>query len=239
VRILSYNIHKGFTVGNLGFVLDGIKRSIREVHADLVFLQEVMGEGGGGGGKQAHPQFEYLADQVWPHFAYGKNAVYSSGNHGNAILSKFPIRAWENIDISPSRIERRGILHATLELPDGSSFHALCTHLALMEKDRAQQIGHLAERVRGSIPPGDRMVLAGDFNDWRENSSASLRERAGLREAFETLHGSHARTFPSWWPRLRLDRIYYRGLEPVSAEVLTGSPWNRLSDHAALYCEFR
>ncbi len=36
-------------------------------------------------------QFAFLADEIWPHFAYGKNAIYSAGHHGNAILSKHPI----------------------------------------------------------------------------------------------------------------------------------------------------
>ena len=241
VRILSYNIHKGFTAGNLSFVLEGIKRSIREVGADLVFLQEVMGRGGGGpeNAAAANAQFEFLADEIWPHYAYGRNAVYASGDHGNAILSKYPIREWENIDISPSRIERRGILHATVELPEGGTFHAMCTHLALMEKHRRDQIDRLAERVRERVPANERVILAGDFNDWRENSSAALREQADLREAFETLHGGHARTFPSWFPAMRLDRVYFRGLQPVRAQVMSGAPWNRLSDHAAIACEFK
>jgi endonuclease/exonuclease/phosphatase family metal-dependent hydrolase len=221
----------------VGWFLVGLDAAVKMFRKyGLVFLQEVMGRGGDGGGRASGAQFEYLADEVWPHFAYGRNAVYEAGDHGNAILSKFPILDWENIDISPSRIERRGILHAAVEGADGP-FHALCTHLALLEHHRREQIERLAARVRERVADSDRLVLAGDFNDWRENSSAALRERAGLIEAFEALHGRHARTFPSWFPWLRLDRVYFRGFTPARAEVMTGAPWNRLSDHAAVVCE--
>jgi len=38
----------------------------------------------------AHPQHEFLAHESWLHHAYGKNSVYDSGHHGNAILSRYP-----------------------------------------------------------------------------------------------------------------------------------------------------
>jgi hypothetical protein len=42
------------------------------------------------------PQHEFLADQMWQDHAYGRNAIYDAGEHGNAILSRFPILRWEN-----------------------------------------------------------------------------------------------------------------------------------------------
>jgi signal transduction histidine kinase len=74
------------------------------VAADVVFLQEIHGEHKG---HQANlqdwpneAQFEYLADSIWHHHAYGKNAVYPEGHHGNAILSKYPIKRWDNLDLT-------------------------------------------------------------------------------------------------------------------------------------------
>ena len=43
LRILSYNIHKGFSTTKRRFVLDQIKQAIRIVNADILFLQEVVG----------------------------------------------------------------------------------------------------------------------------------------------------------------------------------------------------
>ena len=76
--------------------------------ADLVFLQEVVGERLSAVTNTAnlekqgnsYPQFEYLADEVWPHHAYGRNAIYQKGHHGNAILSKNPFLGWDNVNVS-------------------------------------------------------------------------------------------------------------------------------------------
>jgi endonuclease/exonuclease/phosphatase family metal-dependent hydrolase len=133
LRVLSYNIHKGFSMGNRRFVLDGIRQAIRETSADLVFLQEVLGEHQDH--KKKYPewrkdsQFEFLADEVWPHYAYGKNAIYTSGHHGNAILSKYPFTFFENIDISTNRVEQRGLLHGVIEIPGHKQpIHAICVY---------------------------------------------------------------------------------------------------------------
>jgi endonuclease/exonuclease/phosphatase family metal-dependent hydrolase len=59
-----------------------------------------------------------------------------------------------------------------------------------------------------------------------------------LQEVFRQTHGRYARTFPVWLPVLQMDRIYYRGLIPVSCDRLTHSPWHMLSDHAPLAATF-
>lgn len=62
-------------------------------------------------------QLEALADKQWPHFAYGRNAVYDNGHHGNAILSRYPIRETSNFDVSQHSTESRGVLSCTLHHP--------------------------------------------------------------------------------------------------------------------------
>lgn len=237
LRVLSYNIHKGFTTGNLGFVLHEIKESIEEVHADLVLLQEVLGHHEQH--SRTHSQFEFLADRLWTHYAYGKNAVYTEGHHGNAILSKYPISFWENQDISPNEFERRGILHAVIQAPGMREVHVLCVHLSLFEGYRRDQIEKLCERVSAMVPAGAPLLLGGDFNDWRGRVTSMLADRLGLAEAFLSRTGTHAKTFPSWMPALRLDRIYFRGFECKSAELHGGGHWRNLSDHLPITAEFR
>ncbi|MCM2323688.1 MAG: endonuclease/exonuclease/phosphatase family protein [Oligoflexia bacterium] len=215
---------------------------LRKMHPDLVFLQEVLGQHEGHRQKilewPVQSQFEFLADEIWPHYAYGKNAVYSAGHHGNAILSKFPIVSWENIDISTNRVERRGLLHGVIRIPGHSRpIHAINVHLGLLEAERSKQLRQICDRIDSHVPHGDPLVLAGDFNDWRIRASDILERKLEVREAFFTLTGNHARTFPSWLPALRLDRIYFRGLTAHSAECLAGKPWSELSDHIALYVE--
>jgi endonuclease/exonuclease/phosphatase family metal-dependent hydrolase len=46
-----------------------------------------------------------------------------------------------------------------------------------------------------------------------------------------------ARTFPSAFPLLRLDRVYVRGFRIASAQVLSGPTWAKLSDHAPILAE--
>jgi endonuclease/exonuclease/phosphatase family metal-dependent hydrolase len=41
IKVLSYNIHKGFSPSNRRFVLQGIREGIRSTGADVVFLQEL------------------------------------------------------------------------------------------------------------------------------------------------------------------------------------------------------
>src|SRR5690625_220449 len=82
------------------------------------------------------PHYEFLADSIWQDFAYGRNAVYPQGHHGNALLSKFPIISWNNHDISLNRFEQRGLLHCKLDLVESSQpLHAVCVHLNLREAE--------------------------------------------------------------------------------------------------------
>lgn len=242
LRVLSYNIHKGFSAGNRRFVLARIKEAIRSVHADVVFLQEVLGEHADHAEKVAgwpsESQFEYLADSVWHHYAYGKNAVYTSGHHGNAILSKYPIVGWENLDISMHRFERRGILHAQVDVPGHRlPVHCLCLHFGLSEKGRIGQIERLVHRVDQAVPQTEPLLIAGDFNDWSRRATVALEREVDAHEVYRRIHGSHPKTFPSRFPLLPLDRIYSRGFHVETAQVMVGKPWNTLSDHAALYAE--
>jgi endonuclease/exonuclease/phosphatase family metal-dependent hydrolase len=241
LKILSYNIHKGFSSTNLKFILSRLKASIELVHADLVFLQEVIGHNEKHGRTiEDWPkvsQFEFLADKLWPHFTYGKNAIYTQGHHGNAILSKYPITFSENIDVSTNRLESRGLLHAVADV-SGIPIHLICLHLGLFEAGREIQVDKLAERIEKIVPKDSPLIVGGDFNDWRQRISKPLRERLKLDEVFLKSMGQHAKTFPSWMPTFKLDRIYFRGTELVTATTFTDGIWSDLSDHVAICAEF-
>ena len=242
LKILSYNIHKGLSALNRKHVLTQIRNSIRMVEPDLVFLQEVLGAHRRHSKRfsdwPAESQFEFLADSLWSHHAYGKNAVYDAGHHGNAVLSKYPILSWKNIDISSHAFESRGILHVTIDAPKAwGVIHGMCVHLGLTEVHRRTQVRRLTKLVNESVPAQSPLIVAGDFNDWSVRATKRLVEDLRLREVFEQLHGKHAKTFPARLPLLMLDRIYCRGVGIESAAVLTGKPWNKLSDHVALCAE--
>jgi endonuclease/exonuclease/phosphatase family metal-dependent hydrolase len=242
LRILTLNAHKGFTLFNRRFVLPELREAIRATAADVVFLQEVLGSHAKHARRHANwpaePQYEFLAESIWPEFAYGRNAVYPEGDHGNALLSKYPIVAHENLDVSPPGAERRGLLHCVLAPPGGARpIHAICVHFGLSESHRRAHAALLCRRVEDGVPPFSPLVVAGDFNDWRLRVHRMLYERCGLEEGFAIIHGAVARTYPAVMPILRLDRVYLRNVRPRSATRLSMRPWSHLSDHASLSVE--
>lgn len=244
LRVASYNIHKGFSHFNRRMVIHELRERLRALSADVVFLQEVQGSHAGHAARFANwptaPQYEFLADSVWADFAYGKNAVYDAGHHGNAILSRYPILRWENLDISAHAYESRGLLHAEMAVPGmKQALHCLCVHMGLFERGRTVQMHFLAERIRSAVPDDAPLIIAGDFNDWRIRAGKQLAQELGLREVFELANGSPARSFPSAFPLFHLDRIYVRGFDVADASVMQGPYWRRISDHAALTATLR
>ena len=258
LRIVTYNIHKG--VSSLGSRprIHAIKQALTGLSADLVFLQEVQGRHDllalrHSRSWPAQGQHEFLAaDQQ--HSAYGMNAVYDHGHHGNALLSNFPIASAFNHDVSDHAFESRGILHCVLQMQD-LAVHCYVIHLGLFAGSRLRQTQALIDAVLTTAPGDAPLLIAGDFNDWTNTLSDSLRKKLGVTEVFDQqlsargfgdylrrLSGrgprkAPARTFPSAMPVLQLDRIYVRGFEVNSATVLHGASWARLSDHAPIVAD--
>ena len=241
IRVLSYNIHKGFSLGRK-FILESLRESIHKTGANLVFLQEVQGRHKKmtlDSSTQAFSgQLEFLADKMWPHYAYGRNAVYEDGDHGNGLMSEHPLVMVENIDISSNRFEKRGLLHAVMSFKEQTPVHLICVHLDLFESGRAQQIQRIIQRLKTHVPDEAPLILAGDFNDWSEKATERIQSQLNLDEIFLVQEGRHAKSYPAAFPFLPLDRIYFRGLHPIKAQCLKGKPWSQLSDHNALYAEF-
>ena len=242
--VLTYNIHKGFTVGNNQFVLHRMREMLRETDVDIALLQEVQGE------HQLHAkrirhwpdtsQFEFLADQVWSHHAYGKNAIADGRHHGNAVLSKFPFQHWGNVNLSPWRFASRSLLHGSILIPGtDKNLHIVCLHLGLLGMERRQQIRRLNEHLISAISTHDAVIVGGDFNDWTGRQVSRLLDPAlGLTEAFMHSQQRFAPTFPARWPLLCVDRLYFRGLVLVECACLNAPRWQELSDHVPLHARF-
>ena len=244
ISLITYNIHKGFGFGKIRFLLPEMREAITSLNPDFVFLQEVQGEHRR---RQKRidawpdaPQFEYIAEKIWPHYVYAKNAIYQSGHHGNAILSKYPFERFENINLSSLNRASRGILHSQLILSDAPKIkiHLLCVHLGLFKAERKEQSKTLMARISEAVPEDEPLLMAGDFNDWRMHLSKPLAEELGIQEAFYSLEGKHARSFPAIRPSLCIDRVYFRGMEAREAQCLQGKPWRMLSDHVPLFARF-
>jgi endonuclease/exonuclease/phosphatase family metal-dependent hydrolase len=241
LRVATYNIHKGFSVFNRRMVIHELRERLRMLGADLVFLQEVQGTHDRHAVSHSNwprtPQYEFLADKTWGDVAYGRNAVYDAGHHGNAILSRFPIGRWDNQDVSAHRFERRGLLHCEIDIPRWPQpLHGICVHLGLLGRGRSRQLERLRQRIEKLVPSDAPLIVAGDFNDWhwRHKATHELAHPLGMHEVFELVSGAPARSYPAGMPVLRLDRIYVRGFKVQQAHVHRGPGWDRISDHAAL-----
>lgn len=238
LHIATYNIHKGFSQFNQHLVLHPVRERLRELDADIVFLQEVQGEHRLHGLRHhdypTQPQHEFIAEANWPHTIYGRNSVYAEGHHGNAIISRFPIARAANNDISAHRFERRGLLHAEIAYSTDCTVHCLCVHFGLFASGRRTQTEALIAYVRAAIPAAAPLIIAGDFNDWRNHLGVQLAAGLDVYDAFQLQHGRLARSFPASLPVLRLDRVYVRGFTVRHSRVHSGGAWRRISDHAAL-----
>ncbi len=238
LRITTYNIHKGFSQFNRRMMVHELRERLRHLDSDIVFLQEVQGlhlqHASNHDDWPEQPQHEFLAEDVWHATAYGKNVAYDHGHHGNAILSRLPIVGSHNQDVTHLQFERRGLLHCRITLPDGAEVHCVCVHLSLFGRSRVRQMTALASYLDSIAPDGTPLIIAGDFNDWRNRADDVLAQRLGLTEVFCGAAGRPVRSFPSGLPLFRLDRIYVRGFGIERAEVHFGAPWSKISDHAAL-----
>lgn len=251
ISVATWNIHKGFSQFNRRMMVHELRERLRALNADIVFLQEVQGLHLKHAEQHEHwpsePQHEFLAADVWHSSAYGQNMVYDHGHHGNAILSRFPILHQHNQDVTHLRFERRGLLHCAIELPHlNQVLHCVCVHLSLFARSRRWQLDALASYIDTMVMPDAPLLIAGDFNDWRNHAGEILAQRLGLSEIFTGTHPlaeQHAsqhktarpsRSYPAALPLFRLDRIYQRGLTVTAAHLHAGLPWSRISDHAAL-----
>ena len=237
---MTYNIHKGISPVNKKLVIHQLRRALHANTADVVLLQEVQGDHQRKAKKYQHwlsePQHLFLADSIWPNSVYGSNAHYHDGHHGNAILSKYPIKRDENFDVSLNPMEKRGVLYCQIDFGEAlkETVHFFNIHLNLLALDRRKQFKMIKELVLNTVPDNEPVIIAGDFNDWREEATDFFSSELSCMEAFKSKQGAVAKTFPASLPLLKLDRVYTRGFMVLRAERLRGNEWSQISDHLPL-----
>ncbi|HEX7386418.1 MAG TPA: endonuclease/exonuclease/phosphatase family protein [Castellaniella sp.] len=181
VRVVSYNIHKGRSATGGRESLADLRLGLYGLRPDLLFLQEVQGRNQIHGSLDA--QHESLAAALHLQVAYGRNAVRAATDHGNALLSRYPILFHENQDISDHKLEQRGLLHCVVEVGE-VPVHCMVIHLGLFASGRVRQVAALADRIRRLVPDTEPLLIAGDFNDWTNQLAPLFVEQLGLSEVF-------------------------------------------------------
>jgi endonuclease/exonuclease/phosphatase family metal-dependent hydrolase len=244
---VSWNLHKGRSP--LGLQAWGaMQRWVQSTKADAYFLQEAMARrmpqpvlaASFGNPLDApiddiwHCQATEIATSLDLQIALGQNVFKPSWRHGNAILSPHPLDLGGRWDISAHRFERRGLLVARATFA-GRSVTLLCAHLALTRAARLRQMNWIALWISKEAPEGP-LVLAGDFNDWR-NDSVGVFGELGMSEV-ATMLGESGRTYPAFSPALALDKMFVRGMKPVEWITPTqDTAW--LSDHLPYMAKLR
>ncbi|NMM86245.1 endonuclease [Rhodococcus sp. SRB_17] len=238
LRIATYNIHKG--VQGIGparrLEIHNLGHAVEQLDADIVCLQEVR--------KMHRREAQYF--ERWPEVSqaeflapegyesvYRTNAFTRHGEHGNALLTRWPVIGHQHEDISDHRFEQRGLLHVEVDI-QGQHVHVIVVHLGLVPGSRVRQVQRLRQFIEREVPSHAPLVVAGDFNDWGLQVKHTL-ARFGLIE----FDATQALTYPARLPIVQLDHIYVRGLTPLGLKVPRGRIWWRMSDHLPLIAEFR
>ena len=240
LRVATYNIHKG--VQGIGparrLEIHNLGHAIEQLDADIVCLQEVRKMNRQAAARFRHwpdmPQADFLAPEGYT-AVYETNAITRHGEHGNALLTRWPVLRKTHQDISDHRFEQRGLLHVAIDIA-GVPLHAIVVHLGLIKGSRIRQVAQLRTFIEREIPSDEPLIVAGDFNDWGARMRHAM-NAMGMRDSSD-LRGPRILTYPSRLPVTQLDFIYGRKLLPFACSVPRGPIWARMSDHLPLVTDF-
>jgi endonuclease/exonuclease/phosphatase family metal-dependent hydrolase len=232
LRIATYNIHRCRGMDRRT-APQRIVEVLRDIDADVVALQEVIGAGPAGAGQ---------AEEIGA--AIGMGWVMTSVRHlrrhlfGNVILSRFPIAHHSQYDLSWRTCEPRACQRADLDLDHGRVLHVYNVHLGTAVLERRYQAPRLASYVHDHRVQGPKVIL-GDFNEWMRGLATKT-----LSALFESVdirsHLKRRRTYPGFFPVLHLDHIYYEGnVEVRSVELPRSGKALMASDHLPLVANLR
>ncbi len=237
LRVATYNIHKG--VQGLGprrrLEIHNLGHAVEHLDADVVCLQEVRklhrGEEQFFSRWPEMPQADFLAPEGYE-AVYRTNAYTRDGEHGNALLSRWPVVMHQHEDMSDHRFEQRGLLHVEVLFHE-RPVHLVVVHFGLIPASRLRQVEQLKKFITREVPAGAPLLVAGDFNDWGSSVENALKTVNLL-----ALKKPRIATFPSRLPLVQLDYVYARGLKLVDVQVPRGRIWWRMSDHLPRIAEF-
>src|SRR6476661_3206828 len=224
LRVATWNIHGA--VGADGRYLPArVVGVLREIDADIVALQEVASE-------EAHTSF--LADlerDTGYHVVAGLLRQRHGSDFGNAVLSRFPVRSVEHLDLAVDRYEPRGALDVCIDLGLRPLLRVVATHLGLRPGERREQVRRILAKVECDSPRPT--LLMWDLNEWYLWG----RPLRWLHSHFREMP-SAPRTFPAHRPVFALDRIWVSPAGSLRKLVRHATPLARsASDHLPLIAE--
>ena len=236
-RIATYNIHKSRGLDRR-VRPERIVEVLKENGADIIALQEVVGLDEA---DRQHNQVLRIAEALGFHYQIGGNRRLHGAAYGNAVLTRLPIVASQNHDITWRNSEPRGCLEVVLEFAEETThrLRIFNVHLGTGYFERRYQSRKLLDVVsHGSRDAAPRLVL-GDFNEWPRGLTSHLLEtHFNTAEPRRRLGG--ARSYPGILPLAHVDHIYYDSpLESVRVSIHRTRLALIASDHLPVVAEFR
>jgi endonuclease/exonuclease/phosphatase family metal-dependent hydrolase len=232
-RVMTFNIQHGRGLdGQVN--LERIAAVILREGADLVALQEVD-KGVARTARRDLPA--ELAALTGMTAIFSNNFHFQGGEYGNAILSRFPIRHWENRHYEMLRLgEQRGLLQATVTIA-GRELLLLNTHIDYRGDDAERWLNVAEIETVARAHPGIPIILSGDFND-TSGSRVHRRLSETFTDVWAVAGAGAGDTYPANEPRKRIDFIWLSraaAIKPLRAWV----PTTDASDHRPVVAEFQ
>jgi endonuclease/exonuclease/phosphatase family metal-dependent hydrolase len=231
LRVVTYNIHRARGLDRRTRP-ERVAAVLREVDADVIALQEVVGAG-----PRGSSHIEEIGAALGMGWIMAPTRRLRGQQFGNAVLSRLPIRAHSEHDLSWKSCEPRGVQRVDVDVL-GHLLHVYNVHLGTAILERRHQARRLSTIVADAHVSGAKIVL-GDFNEWTKGLTTSLLSRR-LKSVDLRSYLKRRRTYPGLFPFLHLDHIYYSGrVEVVNVQM----PRTRLalvaSDHLPLVADLR
>jgi len=218
-RVLTWNVHSCIGTDRR-FDPERVKAIIEAIDPDIAALQEVDSR------RDLRDGFDLLGNTLGTHSAEVRTVRTADGDYGHMLLSRWKITSWTHHDISFRKREPRSLIEARVET-DAGPLSVLAAHLGLSRGERREQARTIAALAEADGLP---TVVLGDFNEPTGNGTAG--------RMLGTLFRSVGRpaTFPSRWPLLPLDRIWFESsLALIDSGVHRQTP--RASDHLPLWAD--
>jgi endonuclease/exonuclease/phosphatase family metal-dependent hydrolase len=238
-RVTTYNIHKCRGLDRRVHP-QRIVEVLKETESDVIALQEVVG--------MDHPERERnqvrsIAEELGFDFRIGENRRLHGGAYGNAVLSRLPIVADSNHDITWRKSEPRGCLDVTLELDRPGNAARLLriynVHLGTGFFERRYQATRLLKVLADSSNAASPRLVLGDFNEWPRGLASHLFEHH-FNTAEPPRRLGRPRSYPGILPLAHVDHIYYDApLEAITVVIHRSRPALIASDHLPLVADFR
>jgi len=236
IRVATYNVHKCRGLDRRTSP-ERIAAVIAQLDADVVAIQEILDVHDG------RPEFDQarrIVDQLKGyHCCFGENRKLHGGRYGNMTLTRLPLRACENYDVTWRHRERRGCLRSDVAVGKEVVLHVFNVHLGTSFIERRHQARRLLseEVLKHKALAGPRIVV-GDFNEWTRGLASRL-----MGDTFEAVEPRafvrYARTYPGVFPFLHLDHFYYdKHLTLKSFRLVRSRKALIASDHLPLVAEF-